>query len=168
MVGKMFDWVRSGSRDKAETPPMAYAAEARLYAFRDRIFVCSVRWIAETESLTVLDAACDDASLGSSILHHLAEFSDQPMDLSGYKLTDWPAYRASGAKSVKAFERELWHVYLSIMNSAVLVRASPRLTNADHELGIYASANLALPEQVGAATRSAIAAVKRLRDVGGI
>ena len=154
------------ARAPSSEPYSQYAAKARLYEYSGRIFVCSVAGIVETESLTEFQADVDLSTLGEAILKHLSEFvSEIPANLRGYKMTDWAAYDVSGARSVKAFERLLWHVDLAIMNSAVLVWAQPRLTIRE-ELSAYASANRNFPEQVGSAVRRAIAAAKVLREQG--
>ena len=147
---------------------MAYEATARMYEYDSRFFVCSVQWIAETESLTELDASSDDKAIGEAVLRHLAEYSPDQLDLRNDKATDWPAFKTSGARSIKAFERKLWHMDLATMNSAILVWARPRLTLNDNGLSAYATGNRNIPESVGAAVRSALGAAKLLRQSGGI
>jgi hypothetical protein len=162
---KVFDLF---SRKAPEPQPyLRYSAEARLYEYKENLIVCSVAGIAETESLTVLDNTVEDAQLGVVALRHLAEYVVDMGDLSSRKATDWAAFRTSGAKSIKSFERVLWHVDLAVMNSAVLVWASPRLS-LHAEVSAYSSANRHLPEAVGSAIRKALAAAKVLRDQGVI
>lgn len=160
----IFDNFRS--KLEVKSPYLQYSAKARMYEDHWRFFVCSVRWIAETESLTVLNSTCDDEQLGLAVLRHLAEYDATEFDLSGRKKADWPAFQASDAKSVSAFERSLWSVDLAIMNSAVLIWASPANTLNDCELSAFASANRYSPEGVGTSVRKALLAAKALRAQG--
>ena len=142
---------------------LRYSAQARLYEYEEKFLVCSVAGIAETESLTVLERTVEDGQLGIVVLKHLAEFDAEMGDMGSRKASDWAAFRASGAKSIKSFERVLWQVDLAVMNSAVLVWASPRLS-LDEDISAYVAANRHLPEMVGSAIRKAIAAAKVLSD----
>ena len=142
-----------------------YNANARLYDYAGAYFVCSVAGIGETDSISRLDCDVDDADLGTAALRHLGEYRSDTVDHSRDKASDWAAFRLSGAKSIKSFERELWHVDLAIMNSAVLVWAQPRLSLKD-EMAAYASANRHNQQQVGAAIRDALRAAKVLRAQG--
>ena len=151
----------------ATVPFYRYEAKARLYDYSNRYFICTVSGISETRSITVLDAECDNDVVGSSILEHLAEYSFKEIHKADDKLTDWPAFRASGAKSVKAFEKDLWQVHIAVMNSAVMFDAQPRKSNDPHDLFASTSANRNLPDMIGAALRSALSAAKLLREHGG-
>jgi len=152
-----------GGKATKPEPYLQYSAKARLYEYQDLLIVCSVEWIAETESLTVFETSVDSTLLGSAALQHLAEYSAAERDLSSHRKKDWPAFRASGARSVRAFERLLWHVDLALMNSAVLIWAAPRLSLNNEEISAYASASRHDPEKVGTAIRKAISAAKALR-----
>jgi hypothetical protein len=144
-----------------------YEAEARLYAYREKILVCSLAGIAETDSITVLEQSVCDESLGAAVLKHLSEFrQNSSKTMRNLQLKDWAAFHHSDAKSGKAFERELWHVDLALMNSAVLIWARPRLSiredlsafTTGHRYGGFTNA--------GQSVRRAIAAAKVLREQG--
>jgi hypothetical protein len=157
-------------RTKTQAPPqeqyVRYNAEARLYEYEGNFFVCTVHGIAETGSLTTLNADADDIALGEAVLHHLAEYSTSD-DRNHYdaKASDWAAFAASGAKSIKSFERVLWHVDLAIMNSALLAWARPRLSLRS-DIAAYASGSRISAEQAGETVRKALAAAKVLREQG--
>ena len=143
-----------------------YNAEARLYEYQESFFVCTVHGIAETASITRLNADVDDAALGEAVLRHLADYSaSDDRNLRDVRASDWTAFSVSGAKSIKSFERVLWHVDLAIMNSALLVWARPRLSLRS-EIAAYASGSRVSPEQAGNAVRKALAAAKVLREQG--
>jgi hypothetical protein len=162
-MGILDTWL--GKRSDA-SPRLRYPQSARLYEYRTSLIVCSQNAEWETEALTKLDNSVGDAEIGDAVLKHLRDFRPDVDANPGKKLTDWPAYKVSGAKSVKAFERELWQVQLHIMNSAVLVSAQPRLTLNDFRLSSSTMADRSQPAQVGSAVRQAIAAAKVLREQG--
>lgn len=162
-MGILDSWL--GKRSQA-LPRMRYPQSARLYEYRTSLIVCSQSAEWETEALTKLDILIGDADLGDAVLEHLYDFRPDVEADPSKKLTDWPAYKVSGAKSVRAFERELWQVQLNVMNSAVLVNARPRLSLNDFCLSSSTMANRSQPAQVGRAVRQAIAAVKVLREQG--
>ena len=137
---------------------------ARLYEYGDRRFVCSVAGIAETDSLTELNVDAADSDLGQAIVHHLMEYDPQDSrDLRQFRLTDWLAYKRSGARSVKGFESKLWHVDLSLKNGDVTAEARPRLSLKDN-ISVQGTARVHLTEQVGRAVRESLEAAKALRE----
>jgi hypothetical protein len=98
---KVFDLF---GRKAPEPPPyLRYSAEARLYEYKEKLIVCSVAGIAETESLTALETTVEDAQLGVVALKHLAEYDAEMRDPSSLRASDWAAFRASKAKSIKSF-----------------------------------------------------------------
>ena len=80
---------------------------AALYLYNDdKFIVSSIAGIAEYGDPIVLDANTTDESLGLSLCDKLLEFKPRnDQDLSKAKLDDWAAYKASGAKSGKTFDR---------------------------------------------------------------
>ncbi len=154
-----------GSKIKPAEPYLQYSAKARLYEYKNSIMVCSVRWIAETDSITVFDSDVTDHSLGLAVQKHLAEYDPSECDLRGRKLTDWTAFKASGARSIKSFEENLWCVNLAIMNSAILIAACPNKSRKQ-DVTVSVTASKSVSEQIGAAIREAIAGAKMLREQG--
>ena len=142
-----------------------YNAIARLYEYRAQYFVCSVRWIAETESMTTLPLEVDDLQLGEAVILHLKEFDPTEQNLRHEKRSDWAAFKASRAKSMRQFEAELWHVNLAIMNSVVLVNAHPRIQSGK-AVEAYVCASKNVPHEVGRSVRNAIEAAKVLKKLG--
>lgn len=139
---------------------------ARIYQYRDRYFICSVAGISETESITIFPKDVSESDLGEATIRHLMEFShEDARDLTKSRSTDWRAFRESGAKSIKTFEPELWHVDVSLRNGGVEIHARPRLSLKDH-LSVYAYVQATLPESVGTAVREAIGGAQALREQG--
>jgi hypothetical protein len=162
-------FARPKTQTQSQEQYVRYNAEARLYEYEGNFFVCTVHGIAETDSLTMLNADADDAddaALGEAVLRHLAEYSaSDGRNHRDAKVSDWMAFKASGSKSIKSFERVLWHVDLAIMNSALMVWARPRLS-LKGEIAAYASGSHNLAERAGETVRKALAAAKVLREQG--
>jgi len=102
--------------------------KAALYLFEEKLIVSSISGCFEVGEPTVLDANVSDMTLGETICDHLLQFDpNTPRRSQPYKLTDWAAYRVSGAPSVKSFESHCWMVDLSTVgDNSVVVRAQPR------------------------------------------
>lgn len=149
-----------------EEPYFQYSSQARFYEFEEQYLICSVAGIAETASITLLNIGANSAAIGEAAIKHLDEFQkESPKSLQNEKSTDWVAFQKSGAKSVKAFEKKLWHFDLALMNSAVLIWAKPR-KSLHHDLSTYMTARRFDTEGTGEAIRKAIEAAKALRDEG--
>lgn len=154
---------------KPHAPPPEYAKRgiARLYEYRGRYLLCPVRGISEVDAVTELDIGIDDTRLGEAAMAALLAY--EAIDAQGQrdgKRTDWPAYKASGCSSVRAFERELWHIDLVIGNGAVEASARSRISAKDH-LQVQAHVTVAAgAAALGIAIRDAIAGAKCLRDAG--
>jgi hypothetical protein len=138
---------------------------ARLYEYDSRYFVCSVRWIAEIGEPSVLAHDVGLQALGETISRHLVDFDPSEFNIRDRKLTDWPAFKASGAKSVRAFEANAWQCQLKRVGTTFEVWASPQLSLKEH-LSAYSSANGALAEQIGQAVRNALSGAKAMRASG--
>jgi hypothetical protein len=92
------------------------------------------------------------AELGVAFRAAFDAFSLRDQDLSGMKKSDWPAFKASGVASLKAFEREYTAVLCEGLNpSNATVRAS-RLYPADRELELSVTFNPLLDAEVVGAT----------------
>lgn len=139
---------------------------ASLYFYNDEKFiVCAIADIREHGEPTVLDRDVPDDVLGLAVCDKLIAYTPRHKP-SGHKLDDWPAYRASGAKSGKAFEQASTFVYVSTINTAIRIAASPRVTNDDTLRAVCTVASTQMHVDIGAAVRKAIAASATLREAG--
>lgn len=139
---------------------------ARLYLHEDRqLLISSVNGIAETGPVTVLATDVDDETLGRTICDHLLAFRPRsPDNMRDQKLTDWPAYKASGAKSVKRFEENAWMVFVDTVNSTVRFEASPYRS---HHQAVFAAGRAGLDHaDIGATLKRVLTAAEALRTAG--
>lgn len=67
----------------------------------------------------------------------------------GAKLTDWPAYKASGARSVKRFEADFVAIHVSGANEENIIYLIEGYPEKNAELRVLASANPKPPAQLG-------------------
>jgi len=67
----------------------------------------------------------------------------------GWKLTDWPAFKASRARSVKQFEADFIRIHIAGANEANIIYQLEGLPEKDAELRVLASANPRLAHQLG-------------------
>ena len=90
------------------------------------------------------------ADLGVAFRTAFDAFSLRDVDMSSMKKSDWPAYIASGLRSMKMFEREYTAICCAGLNpSNAIVRAS-RLYLADPEMELSITFNpLSHPEEIG-------------------
>jgi hypothetical protein len=91
-----------------------------------KLIICPVSSIergfdTEQEPLAVLPYSCPPETLGQGVWESLLLFRKTPnVNIRSRKKTDWPAYRASGAKSVRAFEDE--YVRVSVVAFPCMLR----------------------------------------------
>ena len=128
----------------------------KLYFSRDSVIVAATHQIPnggayyEQPSPVVLQGQPAAAQLGATFHRAFAGFSVKDKDLSALKRTDWPAFRASGARSLKEFQALFLPMQCCGLNSAnILVRAStPHPVHEDLELSVSFNP-LIEPEAVG-------------------
>ena len=91
------------------------------------------------------------ADLGAAFRRAFDVFSVRDMDMSSVKKSEWPAYIASGMRSMKMFEREYTTICCAGLNpSNAVVRAS-RMYPANPELELSTTFNpLSPPAEIGA------------------
>lgn len=90
---------------------------------------------AEQEPIAVLPYDCPMELFGQRIWESLLAFRRTPnVDLRSRKRTDWPAYRASGAKSVRAFENEYVRITVGAFPCVLRVEAA---VPADDAQGLF-------------------------------
>lgn len=142
--------------------------QAAVYLYNDEKFIiCSIAGISEYGEPAILNAAASDESLGLSLCDRLLQFQrSAERDISKDTLNDWAAFKASGAKTAKAFEQKSIYVYVTTMNSAIRIEAGPRVTNDGSIKALCSISNGRDHSEIGAAIRKAIEATKALRNVG--
>ena len=104
----------------------------------------------EQEMPLVISGQPTPEKLGAAFQRGLESFSVQGKDLKDEKRSDWPAFRVSGARSVKEFERSFRPMHCYALNpSNAVVRASiQHPTQEGIELSISFNPLLA-PEAIG-------------------
>ena len=102
--------------------------KARLYVYDNTKFIiCSVAGIAEVGEPTVLQLDVSESDLGRSVCDHLLQFDPRsPGNLRERKMSDWAAYRVSGAKSMRRFEEKSMMVHFETINLVIRIDAAPR------------------------------------------
>jgi hypothetical protein len=80
----------------------------------------------EQETPIVLPFTCPPAELGFQADAALVALDVKDKNLKDVKLTDWPAYKASKAKSVKQFQAEYVLINLHTFNANLFADARPR------------------------------------------
>jgi hypothetical protein len=84
--------------------------------------------------------AHDDAALGAAVRDALARCAFEPeFNYSGKKRTDWPAYRASGCRSVREFEQRFAPILVQGANASNLVAIVDSPGFGEFELHLQAS-----------------------------
>lgn len=154
-------WVSIAARKRKIGQELA----AALYIYDGRLFVCAVQWIAETGEAEILPDTVADRTLGQSICNHLVAFDPGGAhDLRNRKKTDWPAWRASGAKTVRQFEQSAFRLDVRTSGTQIALEAAP-LTTLHSEMCVRA---LVSPWHVdiGAAARRVLRAAETLRQAG--
>ncbi len=141
---------------------------ASVYLYRHASFiVCCIADIAEYGEPIVLDADVPDEQLGLGVCDQLLNYKPRiNRDLSKSTLEDWPAYQVSGAKSGRSFEENCMFVYVTTINTAINIQASPRLSNEKELVAQCSIANGREHSEMGATIRKAIRAAEVLRDAG--
>lgn len=140
---------------------------ARMYAYDGKLFVCRIRWIAEVDLPTVLTEQVDDETLGTAILAQLDAFDPGEFDIRSRKKSDWPAYKVSGASSIKAFESKAWICHLSLESWSFEVSASPCLSLKDG-LEVRTTLHAPSPESAAKAVRDTLEGARAMGARGAI
>ena len=139
---------------------------ASLYLFADtRLLVTSMAGIAEYGEVTILarDASCDE--IGLSVCDHLVAFDPRnPDDLQSRKPSDWGAFRASGARSVRSFKEKSWIASIRTAGVTIAVEAAP-LRSLHEEIRVLAHEN-PVHHALGETIRRTLAGARALRAAG--
>lgn len=132
-----------------------------------RFIVCCIADITEYGEPIVLDADVPDERLGLAVCDQLLNYETRnKRHHSKSTLDDWAAYKASGAKSGRSFEDNCTFVYVTTVNTAIVIEAAPRVTNAQELAARCSIPNGRTHDEIGAAVRKAIKASRVLRDAG--
>jgi hypothetical protein len=144
---------------------------AHIYRYAEsRFIVTSIMWvpgsvILEIGEPSVLPIDVADADLGRTVCEHLvAHEAREPGDLRDRKTTDWAAYRASRARSVKSFESKSWQVTVATVNLVLSVDAYP--VRSPHAQIYVRGFVEPLHEELGATIRRTLLAAEVLRQAG--
>jgi hypothetical protein len=136
---------------------------ARAYFYEKRGYIVSaVSGIAETGEPTILPADVANSDLGRCVCDRLLEFTPRsPGGMRQMKLRDWPAYQASGAKSVKSFEANCWMITVDTINTAIVITTRPSLS-LHSEISVEGT-TIPRHEDLGAVIRKTLKAAMVLR-----
>lgn len=105
----------------------------------------------EDETPVVLSGPLVAADLGNRVRDAMGATSRRSKDLSRHKLTDWPAFRASGASSVKRFQSLFIPIGVMSANESNLIAEVSGLPAADSDLHVVSHVSTSLPAEVGEA-----------------
>jgi hypothetical protein len=103
----------------------------------------------EDEQARVLDGPLTGEELGAAVAGAMRSTARKSRNLRTAKMTDWPAYRASGAKSVRAFEEQFIYVAVEGANDANLVAVVTGSPEKGAELQVTSSVSTAFPANMG-------------------
>jgi len=106
----------------------------------------------EQESPAVVKNWRDPHALGEVVRDALARFSVVDRDLSDGKKSDWPAFKVSGAKTIKAFEKDYLRIEIAGLN----------------ETGTYCDATVQPPGERDIRLQISYAAWKPESEIGGL
>lgn len=124
--------------------------------------------IVETDDVSVLDSDVSDAILGRVLCDHLLRHvAQEPPSQRDAKRTDWPAFKASRARSVRAFEQKSSRAVVQTFGPLLLeIEVAPTRTYEPH-LWVKSVA-AAQHDELGARVRDAIRGVELLQTAGAI
>lgn len=141
---------------------------AAAYFYNDEKFiVCSIANITEYGEPIVLEANASEQQLGVALCDKLLQYqANDNRKQSKSKLEDWAAFKASGAKSGRAFEQNSIYVYVTTINTAINIDAAPRVSNEQDLQARCVVSNGRTHSEIGMALRKAIKAAMVLRNAG--
>jgi hypothetical protein len=116
----------------------------------------------ELAQATLLEPPLDSVELGRRARAALIAFDTElPQDLRNRKTTDWPAYRISGKRSVRAFEHAATRVTIETINTTLRLEAWPT-NNGEAFVGGFLSP-AAEHSEMGALIKRLVACCQKLR-----
>lgn len=94
-----------------------------------RFIVAPISGVAphvETREVTALEDTCSDEELGRAVCDNLLWHERAtPSNLRDHTISDWPAFAASGFKTVLRFQKDSIFITISTINSALRIEARP-------------------------------------------
>jgi hypothetical protein len=134
-----------------------------LYVFAEESFIgCATTGFSEAGAPVKLPFAVSDENLGQVVRELLLQTYLHPAPShTEAKLSEWPAFVVSGAKSGRAFEEKSTYVSVETVNTALRVHATRRkpasavYVGQDHSLAVAS-------EELGASIRNLVSIVRRL------
>jgi hypothetical protein len=90
----------------------------------------------EQEDVAVIEQWRNAETLGMATWGALARFRRKDRNLYDVKLTDWPAYRASGVRSVKQFEATYLRIHVEALNEAAIIFQASALPPKESEIAL--------------------------------
>jgi hypothetical protein len=140
---------------------------ASIYRYKDKFILCSVAGNTEYGEPLVLATDASDEQLGLALCDQLLQYTTKGnRDRPKSSLSDWEAYKASGAKSARSFEENAMFVYVTTVNTAINIQAAPRVSNEQELVAQCSISNGRTHAEMGATVRKAIKAAEVLRDAG--
>ena len=141
---------------------------AAVYLYDESSFIiCSISGNTEYGEPVVLAVDAENDPLGLAVCDALLAYQrDNPPDHRASKLTEWAAFGASGAKTVKAFENKSWFIYVQTINTAIRMEARPRISNNSDLVAAATTSTGSMHVGVGQLLRKAIAGARALRKEG--
>src|SRR5688572_18467745 len=104
----------------------------------------------EDETPAVLRAPLVAEVLGTAVASAMKQTARRTRNLRDVKASDWPAYRASGEKSIRQFERLFVAIEVEGANEANLVAVVTGSPEKDSELRVTSTVSTASPTDLGA------------------
>jgi hypothetical protein len=139
---------------------------ARAFVFRDKIIVTAVIDIADGPSPVLLAHDVDNDTLGQTIVSCIKDFRHARRgEQLGTTPREWPAFKLSGMKTVKAFEDELIDIRIQAFNTVIQFYARPYRT-LRHYLEMYGCSNQFANEEIGKTMREVVKGAQALRASG--
>jgi hypothetical protein len=101
--------------------------EARIYlsdksdsAIVTAIYDNEASLLYEQEETLIVSNRCDPIAIASTLRNAIERFKRRDRNLRDYKITEWPAYRASNCRSVKEFESRYLQIFVKAANESEL------------------------------------------------
>lgn len=141
---------------------------AAVYLYDEsKYIISSISGFTEYGEPVVLEDNVSDEDLGLALCDALLAYKrDNPPGRPADKLADWAAFRASGAKTGKAFESNSWYVYAQTINTVFRMEARPRISNNHDLVATVTKPTGAMHVSVGQSLRKAIEGARALRKEG--
>lgn len=103
----------------------------------------------EDDSARILEAPLSPDAIGTAVRAAMMGTARRSRDLRQARMSDWPAFRASGLRTVKSFEAEFIAIDVDAANDANLVAVITGSPEKDAELEVTSSVSTACPEKIG-------------------